>query len=129
MRQRQERAVSESRTALESAYKKLVHERGDEIWTKIEFCRLAGLKSTVPLHAARNSDLLSLFEQHNRLTAAQPKAVDSASNKESDLERVSSLAILLEAEVAALQKQNTTLKRRLKTLEMQLTAKRIGLHK
>lgn len=129
LQKRQIQIATQTRAALKKAYGDLLSERGDVPWTKIELARRAGLKSTVPLHAVVNLDVLLLFNQHNADVLGRIPEIRPASNKEEVPYRSSAAFALLDAEVVELQKENAALRRKVVALEQRLNVQKISLHK
>lgn len=129
LQKRQIQIASQTRVALKKAYDDLLSERGDVPWKKIELARRAGLKSTVPLHAEINSDVLLLFNQHNADVLGRIAEMPLGPDKINDLDRSSSAVALLDAEVVELLKENAVLRRKISALERRLNVQKITLHR
>ncbi len=100
-------------------------------WSEIELCRMAGLKSTVSLHAARNEELLKLLRAHNEKVQKEV-----AGEEKGELEKLGRECPRLSAELARrdaenglLQQENRMLRRKVSSLKLQLDALRSNLRR
>lgn len=132
LQRRQEESASATQKLLKRAYETLLLNEPNRIWKKIELCRIAGLKSTVPLHSSQNASVLDLFNAHNldvKHRAAEMARGSTFDSVMADMEKLSSLLAVREAERDYLLKENRILTRKMQSLQLQLEALRVPLRK
>ncbi len=109
---RQEESVRRTYLAIGNAWTSLAASKPNEVISEIELCRLAGLKSTIPLHSTPNAATLDLLDRHNR--RVRELARNTPEIAADDISAKDQLIVRLDAEVSHLLRQNARLRRQLK---------------